>query len=64
MKRQIAECKKCDHVWLPRATTEKPRICPNCKSARWDVGPLQPKTPKERGNENRGEKEQSRSIAV
>ncbi len=43
MKRKIAECLKCGHVWLPRADTEKPRICPKCKSARWNLGPVQNK---------------------
>lgn len=44
-KREIAECKKCGHIWLPREGTGRPRICPKCKSARWDVGPVE-RTPK------------------
>jgi predicted Zn-ribbon and HTH transcriptional regulator len=26
---------RCGHEWLPR-NGEKPRTCPNCKSANWD----------------------------
>ncbi len=28
-------CSKCGHKWVPRITD--PRICPKCKSYRWDV---------------------------
>lgn len=31
------ECKVCGYQWYPRSP-ERPRICPRCKSARWDVG--------------------------
>src|SRR3989344_4485309 len=27
---------KSDDVWQPRSNSEKPLICPKCKSARWD----------------------------
>jgi predicted Zn-ribbon and HTH transcriptional regulator len=27
---------RCGHEWLPRSTTEVPRVCPRCKSANWD----------------------------
>jgi len=38
-------CLRCNHEWIPRVSMEeltgtikkKPRICPNCKSAYWDV---------------------------
>ena len=30
------QCERCDHVWVPRATTP-PRACPKCKSPYWDV---------------------------
>ncbi len=44
-------CLRCGHEWIPRVELsqlegelkEKPRICPNCKSAYWD---LEPKTKK------------------
>jgi predicted Zn-ribbon and HTH transcriptional regulator len=26
---------RCGHEWLPR-DEEKPRVCPKCKSPRWD----------------------------
>lgn len=26
---------RCGHKWLPRET-ERPRVCPKCKSANWD----------------------------
>jgi hypothetical protein len=26
---------RCGHTWLPR-DTEKPRVCPKCKSPNWD----------------------------
>lgn len=29
------ECKRCGHKWLPRKSDI--RICPKCKSARWDT---------------------------
>jgi len=28
-------CKRCGHRWIPRI--EIVRICPRCKSARWDT---------------------------
>ncbi len=28
-------CERCFHKWIPR-TTEKPRVCPKCKSPYWD----------------------------
>ena len=29
---------RCGHEWLPRdlTSTERPRVCPKCKSANWD----------------------------
>jgi hypothetical protein len=27
---------RCGHEWLPRGE-EKPRVCPTCKSANWDL---------------------------
>lgn len=27
---------RCGHEWLPRNKKEKPRVCPECKSANWD----------------------------
>lgn len=38
------KCLRCGHEWIPRVELEqlkgeikdKPRICPNCKSAYWD----------------------------
>lgn len=39
------KCLRCSHEWIPRVgmeellgtIKEKPRICPNCKSAYWDI---------------------------
>jgi len=39
------KCLRCKHEWIPRVSMEeltgkikeKPRICPNCKSAYWDL---------------------------
>ena len=28
-------CLRCGHVWTPK--TDDVRICPKCKSARWDT---------------------------
>jgi len=28
---------RCGHEWLPRDKGEKPRVCPKCKSPRWDM---------------------------
>ncbi len=31
-------CERCDHTWIARAqTTDKPRVCPKCKSPYWDT---------------------------
>jgi predicted Zn-ribbon and HTH transcriptional regulator len=27
---------RCGHEWLPRDPSEKPRVCPKCKSPNWD----------------------------
>jgi predicted Zn-ribbon and HTH transcriptional regulator len=27
---------RCGHQWLPRDPSEKPRVCPKCKSPNWD----------------------------
>ena len=29
-------CERCEHKWIPRKKT-RPRVCPKCKSAYWDV---------------------------
>jgi len=29
-------CEKCGHKWIPR-NEERPRVCPRCKSAWWDI---------------------------
>ena len=28
-------CEACGHEWVPRST-ERPALCPKCKSLRWD----------------------------
>ena len=33
------KCNNCKYVWQPRSNSEKPLICPKCKSARWDKEP-------------------------
>ena len=31
-------CERCKHKWVPReTTTEKPKVCPKCKSPYWNV---------------------------
>jgi len=30
------QCERCEHKWVPR-DEERPRVCPKCKSAYWDV---------------------------
>jgi rubrerythrin len=30
-------CERCNHKWVPREDSERPRVCPKCKSAYWDV---------------------------
>ena len=32
---QKVPCQRCGHQWIPR--TERPAVCPHCKSARWDT---------------------------
>ncbi len=27
---------RCGHEWVNRGVTERPRVCPKCKSANWD----------------------------
>jgi hypothetical protein len=47
-------CLRCGHDWIPRVSMaelegtikEKPRICPNCKSAYWDKPKKQKTTEK------------------
>ncbi len=34
MKLPILKCKKCGHEWTPR--TDDVRVCPKCRSLRWD----------------------------
>ena len=29
------QCLRCGHSWIPRSP-EYPRLCPKCKSVRWD----------------------------
>lgn len=31
-------CSRCSHYWLPRVTRRdfRPKVCPSCKSPRWD----------------------------
>src|SRR6266705_2726808 len=32
------KCERCDHIWTPRANSDKPpRVCPRCKSPYWDT---------------------------
>jgi len=33
----LAGCRcRCGHEWRPREMSEKPRVCPKCKSPNWD----------------------------
>ncbi len=46
------KCLRCGHEWIPRVELsqlegelkEKPRICPKCKSAYWDLERKEKKT--------------------
>jgi predicted Zn-ribbon and HTH transcriptional regulator len=42
---------RCGHEWLPRDRSERPSVCPACKSPRWDkpkqAGLGRPKATKE-----------------
>ncbi len=29
-------CQRCGNVWVPRRKIEQVRMCPKCKSVRWD----------------------------
>ena len=33
------QCRRCNHVWVPRIKARAPRICPSCKREDWD-GPI------------------------
>jgi predicted Zn-ribbon and HTH transcriptional regulator len=37
------QCERCHHKWVPREDTERPRVCPKCKSAYWDKKRLKEK---------------------
>ena len=30
-------CLRCNHVWVPRHPKVKPKVCPKCHNAYWDV---------------------------
>lgn len=30
------KCERCSHEWIPRSE-ERPRLCPACNSAYWDI---------------------------
>ena len=34
IKLPVLKCQRCEYEWTPRKTDVK--ICPRCKSARWD----------------------------
>jgi len=29
-------CVKCKHLWYPSDPNKKPKVCPKCKSYKWD----------------------------
>lgn len=29
-------CERCGHEWVPRKTTDYPRVCSGCKTPYWD----------------------------
>jgi hypothetical protein len=29
-------CERCEHSWVPRMDSRKPRVCPKCKSPYWN----------------------------
>jgi predicted Zn-ribbon and HTH transcriptional regulator len=32
------QCERCGHKWVPREVGgDRPRVCPRCKSAYWDI---------------------------
>lgn len=31
------KCERCEHTWVPRNYDNEPRVCPNCKSAWWNI---------------------------
>jgi NAD-dependent SIR2 family protein deacetylase len=43
------KCERCGHIWAPRQAldseepTARPKVCPKCKSAWWDVPKKAPK---------------------
>jgi predicted Zn-ribbon and HTH transcriptional regulator len=37
---------RCGHEWLARDPTDKPRVCPKCKSPNWDRPMRKPGRPK------------------
>lgn len=35
----ILTCQRCEYEWQPKIPIERVRVCPRCKSVRWDVVP-------------------------
>lgn len=47
-------CERCSYQWIPKNPDVRPRVCPRCKSAWWDV-PLSPEQQQRRA-ERKAEK--------
>jgi hypothetical protein len=37
-------CDICHHDWIPRGSTDEPRVCPACHSVRWNQPERKPRT--------------------
>jgi predicted nucleic acid-binding Zn-ribbon protein len=59
--KNIIGCLRCGHIWKPRSYNFPPKICPNCKTKKWneqknntEPGPKRLKVPgDEFGKKNR-----------
>lgn len=45
VKAYKCSCQHCGHAWQT-ARAKKPRICPKCKTPRWNQEPMDPGRPK------------------
>ncbi len=46
-------CERCAHEWLPRNTTQDPKVCPKCKSPYWNT-PRRSQATASKGHRSKG----------
>lgn len=51
----LVTCRQCKYVWIPRKSAAQIKVCPRCKSYKWNVpqaAPLRKETNGKRKNSN------------